>query len=68
MTFYILVFLSFNLIENPVSGAFTATTSVVSTAPYPFKEKQDCEDAFDAIQAQNLTVRYAHKCTALVHD
>ncbi len=65
-TFYILVFLTFNFVENPVSHDVLISAPETTTLPYHFKEKADCEDAFAAIQAQNLTVRYAHTCTPVV--
>ncbi len=67
-TFYILVFLTFNFVENPVSHDVMISAPETTTLPYHFKSKAECEEAFKAIQQQTLTVRYAHICTSVAID
>jgi len=65
MTFYILVFLTFSFTTNPVSKDIIISAPVTTTLPYHFKTKAECEEAFDIIHEQNLTVRYAHVCMSV---
>ncbi len=64
MLFYKLVFLAFTFVGNPQNGDINL--SHVSVAPNSFDTKELCEEAFDAIRAQNLTERFAHTCAPVV--
>ncbi len=66
MTFYVLVFISFNFIGDPKLGEIAIKQ--VSKLPYAFVSEQNCEDAFKDIRAQNLTERFVHTCAPVVTD
>jgi hypothetical protein len=66
MTFYILVFIAYSFVGEPINGDIIITE--VSKIPYSFADKEECEKEFKQIRAQNLTARYAHACTPITLD
>jgi hypothetical protein len=66
MTYYMLVFITYAFIGDPINGDVRITD--VSKIPYSFVDKEECEKAFKQIRAQNLTTRYAHTCAPVIDD
>ena len=62
MTYYVLVFVAFNFIGEPIDG--NIAIKKVSHLPYSFANERECEEAFEKL-SRDLTVRYIHSCAPI---
>ena len=63
MTYYVLVFVAFNFIGEPIDGNIAIKKT--SHLPYSFANERECEEAFDKLKGRDLTARYIHTCAPI---